>query len=212
MYLTQIKFIDMQNSILDDGKIPELRKAVGVLEAELKGVKGKTEKDEKTRGILKKAVEEALGTLRADEKEFADSLKEWNRTGKFRFKKKVYTDYKNRANRPKDYLQWNRYSAHNDFMEVRDWEAQWGYELVKAVNDPYWPEGLKPNAEGHFRYGDCILMKIPFLNYLMKRVESISRSEIGLKDRLAKFKSDVEKSGGEVPEEIIGEVMDKYGL
>lgn len=208
MYLTQVKFIDMQNSVLDDGKIPELKKTIGVLDGKLKDIRGKTTDAEKQREILKKAIEEARKELKIEEEEFAKNLKEWQRTGRFKFKKKVYVAYRDKVYRPKFYLQWNRDDSH----DIRNWEAQWGYELVVAGKDPFWPEGIKPNKEGHFTFGDAILMKIPFLKYLIKRVEAISLSERGLDDRLEKFKADVEGSGGVVPEEFIGEVMDKYGL
>ena len=211
MLLHDIKFIDLNASVLDDGELGQLKKTYGELKVKLKRakrVKGQpTEDQTKTIAKLEKEVEAASKAVEKAKKEFDKELATWKKTGRYKFKRKVYVDYTGtRAPRPEHYLQWCRYDERNNYREFRSWRAQWGHSEVKE-SDPYLPEGLEPDVSGNYIYGDCILTKVDLRQYLLRRYENIKRSERATKDKIDKFKHDVEAEGGDVPDSVINEIV-----
>jgi len=115
--------------------------------------------------------------------------------GLYAFKKKVYVDYKTKAQRPPYFFTWVRYNPRDDFKDVRDYQVKWGYEYV-TKDDPYWPEGLGPDAEGHYRYGDVVLMRCPLINELRKREQEIAISQRASVSKQKGFEAQMGAEGG----------------
>lgn len=95
----------------------------------------------------------------------------------FRNDGKVYlkgSDYDDTAGRPEHVCLWQRYDKVNDYAEMREWQRTLDAECI-TVDDPYWPEGISPNLEGHYVRGDSIAMKIKTNRWIQKRVEDVNR-------------------------------------
>ena len=117
---------------------------------------------------------------------------------KFEPNGKVYVSWKDAATRPPHYIKWNR----NEPYAVSRWEIKWGYSNV-TIEDPYWPEGLKPNEEGNYVYQtDMILVKCPLENYVEKRKKEIAKSELASAAKRKEFQDLAAKSGGALGKEL----------
>ena len=106
--------------------------------------------------------------------------------GDYHFVDKVYTD-KKMADTVKgfDYgykFKWNR----DDPRSIKDWVIKYGFELV-TPKDPYLPEGVPPDGEGKFVFGDAVLMKIPLRKYAKKQLKAIQKSERALSSKVKDF-------------------------
>jgi hypothetical protein len=120
-------------------------------------------------------------------------------SGKFIFKKKVYIDYHGiKSARPLFRFAW----CTNNPGAVVDWQQKWpGTEFV-SVNDDYWPEGVAPDANGHYvRLPDAILMKIPIHTYLEQRKREIERSERAPKAVMQSLHDEYRASGVDITDE-----------
>ncbi len=163
---------------------------------------------------LEKAEKELKSKTTALEKaklEFSKQLKQWEQQGAYKFKKKVYVDYYGiTAPAPEHYLKWIRYDQTNNYRESRDMAAAMNYAYVKAGEDPYWPEGVGPNPDGYYVYGDLVLMKVPLKDYLVQRFEAIQQSKRGKNEAVARFEAEVEASGSSVPREEIAALKSSY--
>ena len=117
---------------------------------------------------------------------------------KFEPNGKVYVSWKDPATRPPDYIKWNR----NAPYDISRWEIKWGYSFV-TIEDPYWPEGLKPNEEGNYVYQtDMVLVKCPLENYVNKRKKEIEKSEMASGAKRREFQELARKSGGALGEAL----------
>jgi hypothetical protein len=115
---------------------------------------------------------------------------------------KVYISWKDSATRPPHYVKWNR----NTPYDIARWKTLWDYSEV-TIEDPYWPEGMKPNEEGHYVYAtDMILMKCPLENYVEKRKKEILKSEMASRAKLKEFEDTARKLGTTVEKQIEGRV------
>jgi len=132
---------------------------------------------------------------------------DWDRSsrkdGRYVFTKKVYLrfdDYKDSATRPEFVYRWVAYDKSDDFRNMNQWAMEYNAEVVQAT-DPtaeVWPETVVPTAEGHYRYMDLILMRIPLLRWLEKLEADRGRYD---KARLAldkKFRAEAASEGAEV--------------
>jgi len=101
-------------------------------------------------------------------------------SGKFVFTgKKVYVrneDYLKKGIRHKYRLEWVQYDPQGGLTMLKTYQYQLGADFVVAGKDPYWPEGLEPDAEGHYRFMDTVLMKIPLDRWTEKRKREIDRA------------------------------------
>ena len=214
--LRQIKHVDLAHSKLDDGGVADLRRRRGEALIDVKSAQKtpqpkRTEEQKHTLATLKDTLKTAQTQLKQAEEVASREFKNGIKEGRLRFTKKVYVDYRGiKAPRPKHYLKWCRYDSFNNFREFRDWQAARNWSPVIAGRDPYWPDGLAPDNKGYYVFGDLILMKTNMKDYLLQRWEDIQRSQHAPADAIAKFKSDVERSGGDVPEEIIQSIMGEY--
>ena len=117
---------------------------------------------------------------------------------KFEPNGKVYVSWRTEAFRPPHHVKWNR----NEPYAISRWEIKWGYSNV-TTEDPYWPEGLKPNEEGHDVYQtDMILVKCPLENYVEKRKKEIEKSERASSAKRRELQDLAAKSGGALGEKL----------
>jgi len=86
-----------------------------------------------------------------------------------------------------------------------------GYDFVTPEDDVI-PEGIHKNAEGHYQYGDLVLMKCSLTRYLQRKIVSRKRSDSQLKATLNKFKKSqaVTDAGLDkaLLDEIVGDLAD----
>jgi len=131
-----------------------------------------------------------------------DKQKSKPKKGEYVFTEKRYVNDERDEGYPELLFRWNR----NDPKDIADWTYKWKFSLVHQNENLVWPEGLVPDAEGHFVYGDCILMKIRTEDYIAKRKPEIERSEYAAKRYQEKVKAmmvqDARRAGLENPERI----------
>jgi len=135
---------------------------------------------------------------------------DWERSsrkdGRYVFTKKVYLrpdDYKDSATRPDFVYKWVAYDSTDDFRNMRHWQMEYDAEVVQASDESAeaWPELVgKPNAEGHYRYMDMILMRVPLLRWLNKRIEDRERYDKARTALDQKFRAEVAAGGAEIEE------------
>jgi hypothetical protein len=117
---------------------------------------------------------------------------------KFEPNGKIYVSWKDPATRPPDYVKWNR----NTPYDVERWRTLWNYSEV-TIGDPYWPEGVRPNEDGHYVYStDMILMKCPLENYIEKRKKEIMKSELASIAKLKEFENTAKRLGTTVEKQV----------
>jgi hypothetical protein len=150
-----------------------------------------------------------------------DKEKSEPKKGKYIFKKKVKINYFDKGKRPEWWFYLCRYDSRNNYRELSEMRYTLDATPVTLGEDEYWPEGLVPNAEGHYVFGDLILVKYPLITYLKnrQRAQELSMRARGTKTthpKLQQFKADVRKQSladgkgfdaSEVPDEWINSVM-----
>lgn len=132
--------------------------------------------------------------------------------GKYDFKKKVYVeraDYLNAQVRPPYKFKWNRYEPRTNYKEVRDYQIRYGASFV-TVKDPWWPEGVPPDGEDKYVFGDLVLMKIPLRPYLEEKERNRLRAERATASKMREFKAGLERKTGKdaIDEDLIKEYID----
>jgi len=83
--------------------------------------------------------------------------------GRYYFTEKVYvknTDYRDDTIRPDYVFSFVGYDTKDPQSGFYFWQMHYGAEAVTEADD-YWPEGLSPNADGHYKFIDSILIKVP---------------------------------------------------
>ncbi len=129
--------------------------------------------------------------------------------GKYVFKKKVYLSYRDKGRRPVWYYTWCRYSKSNDYADLQEWQARWAYQLVKSSEGEIWPEGLAPDAEGSYRFGDLIAVKCPLLDHLKRAEQEAIQSMRASKSKFAQFAEQNKAQGVALPEGYIETLIDE---
>jgi len=127
--------------------------------------------------------------------------------GFYEFDKKVYVkDLLHSGQIPDYHFSWCRYDADTKYRDVREWQVKFKFSFVKYPEDPYWPEGVPPNGEGVYEFGDVVLMKCALRDFLIKRAEEIEQSESAAKAKLAKFQGDALRAGVGISREMLSEL------
>lgn len=125
--------------------------------------------------------------------------------GRYMFTKKVYLrfdDYKDSSTRPNYVYRWVAYDDKDDFRNFNHWKMEFDAEPVFATDETteVWPETLVPNAEGHYRYMDMILMRVPLLRWLEKLETDSKRFDRAREGLDKKFRAEAAAEGAEVTE------------
>lgn len=203
MFLSQVKIIDMKNSVLDDGGLEELRRKYVSLQLKLKQAK------KEDRPKVQLVVDKAQEKYESAKKEFGEKKRVWLQNGRYKFKTKLEVDYKNKARRPYYFTKWVRYVEGNNFREAQDRLSQ-GWDFVLAGKDPFWPEMTPMGADGYYHFGgDMVLMKIPLYEYLLKRKEDIMRSDNAPKQVIANFQEKMRKQGTDIGDQMLHDILGK---
>jgi len=139
-----------------------------------------------------------------------DKAKSEPKKGTYVFSDKKYVDSKHpdASMRPQWKFLWNRYSPVDNYRDVRDWEIKWGFSFL-TTDDPYWPEGVPPDAEGKYVFGDLVMMKCPILNWIRKRKREIEASERAPEASKRAFMQEAKNHGIDVTEEVLEEMRKK---
>ena len=133
--------------------------------------------------------------------------------GEYRFEQKVYVqkqDYLYEATRHPHVFKWCRYEPKDGFSHMRTWNVKYQAEPV-TPNDPYYPEGLKPNAEGQYVFGDVVLMKIPLEAHMARKKRDTEKANRAAKNRAKEFEDEAKKDGAEITDEL-REKLSKIGV
>ena len=76
------------------------------------------------------------------------------------------------------------------------WRFEYGAEPIVAGVDPYWPEPLKPDAEGHYVYKDTIFVKVDTFTWLNKIDKDRKRFDKAADQIGRTFQAQAETAGG----------------
>jgi hypothetical protein len=115
--------------------------------------------------------------------------------GEYVFSSKRYVTYKGDGPRPNWFFTWERYEPTNGYREVSAAKAN-RFTFVNVDADKYWPEGVAPDAEGKYVFGDAVLMKCPLVDELERRFKNQELSKNGGKQGMESFSNTVRHDGG----------------
>jgi len=94
-----------------------------------------------------------------------------------------------------DYVMWwVRYDAPN-YREYQTARVTLPATAVSIDTDPFWPEGFEPDVNGHFVFGDLILMKRKYVDYLRDEVARLKRSKGSAKAAMDEFNESTKREG-----------------
>ena len=100
----------------------------------------------------------------------------------------------------------------NDPVRINSVMIRKGYDFV-TQEDEVVPEGMNVNAEGHYQYGDLVLMKCALIRYLERRRASRIKSSQAVRTTLNKFKREQSKEGAllekSLLDDIVGDLADR---
>lgn len=114
--------------------------------------------------------------------------------GLYFFKEKVeITDksYKDASLCPPDVLKWGTMTP--DGRQIRKWRLVFHYDFVVHKEDPYYAEGAELDSEGHWIFGDAILMKCPLDIHMQRKLGDMKKAEDNLKAKGRQFRTAVAK-------------------
>lgn len=120
--------------------------------------------------------------------------------GRYYWNKKVYlnfADYRDSQTRPKYKYRWVAFDKDNDFSSFNHWSMAYQATTVdyKDPETEVYPEPLVPTVEGHYRYMDMILMKIPLgveVDRILDNRKQYDKAREGLQK---KFNADAASEG-----------------
>lgn len=114
--------------------------------------------------------------------------------GLYFFKEKVVISdksYRDAGTCPPDVLKWGTMTE--DGRQIRKWRLTYHFDFVVHKEDPYYPEGAELDAEGHWIYGDAVLMKCPLELYMQRKQKDMKRAEDAKKAKGRQFRSAIAK-------------------
>lgn len=120
------------------------------------------------------------------------------KTGQYLFTgEKVYvknSDYKDDTIRPEYVFFFLGYDEQDPQSGFEYWRMKYGAEAVTEA-DEYWPETMKPNANGHYKFIDSILAKVPTETWVNKVIEDRAKYDKGAKNIQQSFQDQAKASG-----------------
>ena len=137
-----------------------------------------------------------------------DKSKSSPKDGKYTWVKKVYLnskDYRDTNTRPEYKYRWVAFDEKDDFVNYNHWRMAYNATPVdyKDANNEIYPEPLVPNAEGHYRFMDMILMKIPIAVEVQRLIDNRKQYDKAREGLDKKFKAEVAKEGAVLGEEVL---------
>ena len=115
--------------------------------------------------------------------------------GKYVWTKKVYLqtkDYRDDMTRPKFKYRWVAYDKNDDFASFQHWRMNYGATPVDYKDEAteVYQEPLVPDAEGHYRFMDMILMKLPVENEVGRVIDNRKQFDKAAEGLQKKFSSE----------------------
>jgi hypothetical protein len=120
--------------------------------------------------------------------------------GKYHWTNKVYLsskDYRDNQTRPNFKYRWVAFDKDNDFAQFNHWAMSYQATTVdyKDAETEVYPEPLVPTVEGHYRFMDMILMKIPISVEVDRIVDNRNQYDKAREGIQKKFNSDAASEG-----------------
>jgi len=192
------RVVDLRRSVLDNSELEDAEKHLKTLKATLKRTKDESKKEDLGTQI-KKAEEDIKKISELYERERY-------RDGIFKFKDKVYVSYKEPGARPPYWFSWCRYDNRDNYRHLSEWRYQFGYMPV-SKDDPYWPENVPLNQNGHYQIGDLCLVKCNLIDHLKRRWEEIELSKNAAQAKIDEFEAAVGAQGDQIEQNLIQELI-----
>jgi len=190
--------IDLERSVLDESELEEAKKKVTSLKSAIKRTK------DEAKLIVQK---DDLGKANEEVKRVEDLYeKERYTEGYWNFKEKAYVSYTDPGARPPYWFSWCRYDNRDNYRHLSEWRYQFGYVPVTR-DDPYWPENVPLNQNGHYQIGDLCLVKCKLIDHLKRRFEEIQLSKTAATDKIEEFESAVAAQGDKIEQNLIQELI-----
>lgn len=219
MNLRGIKIIDLEHSVLDNSNVERLEQEIGDFRKKLETLRN-TKIDRREKDADKKEADRderminfgvAIDELTKELIREKDEILSEQRRGVYRFKKKVYVNYRDAGRRPpwKFIPCW--YSDSDNYGMYRDWQIQFGSTALVFGKDRYVPEGIPVNSEGHYVYKDVIWMKEDLQKYLRRMVVAIKKSETSSKAEFDSLDAQFAEEGAGLSTEYMEELMSDGG-
>jgi hypothetical protein len=117
------------------------------------------------------------------------------------------------VNKMKDYLHgetrhpwvftWCTHDPGRRFGTLHKWRVDYQATFVD-INDPYWPEGMIPDAEGKYIFrDDMVLVKIPLEVHLEKNKRERDIANRTRASKMREFEADAKAAGADIPKEML---------
>ncbi len=100
--------------------------------------------------------------------------------------------YKRAETCPDFVYKWGRHTE--DGRSLNKWIFQYGWDFVIHGEDKIYPQGAQLDAEGHWTFGDGVLMKMPLEKYMKRKARELRAIDEDQKARKKQFNDDVAAS------------------
>ena len=100
--------------------------------------------------------------------------------------------YKHADTCPDFVYKWGRHTE--DGRSLNKWINQYGWDFVNHGEDKIYPQGAQLDADGHWQFGDGVLMKIPLEVYMKRKAREQKAIEDAQKAVRGQFRADVAAS------------------
>lgn len=137
-------------------------------------------------------INEILKRIIDVKKSVIDAEKSNPARGQFKFKKCVYYTTKGKHLRECPYY-FAFCRMDKEGLEPSMWTYD-GWEFV-TKDDDFIPDGVAPNAEGHYQVADVVLMRKPMGLWLKARLDRCKQEDQALKARDRQFREQAKKEG-----------------
>jgi hypothetical protein len=117
--------------------------------------------------------------------------------GQYFFTEKVYvknTDYKDDTIRPDYVFFFVGYDLQDPQSGYDYWRMHYGAEPVTEEDD-YWPEPLRPDEEGYYKFVDSLLVKVPVEIWLDKVLADRKKYDKSAEDIQKSFQDNAKAQG-----------------
>lgn len=140
-----------------------------------------------------------------------DAKESCPKKGHYVFSDKKYVNYTDRARRPDYFLTWERWDPRNGYREYNDSRVKYGASHVLSTEKEFWPEGVPPDGENKYVFGDAVLIKYPLIVELKRRAFARDMANRGAKAKMDQFKSQMKQDGADIPDSLIDEMVGDVG-
>ena len=127
--------------------------------------------------------------------------------GNYIFDEKVYVNYGDKGRRPDVFLTWERWDPSNGYREFNHARVKYGASHVLSSEKEFYPDGVAPDSEGKYVFGDAVLIKYPLIVELKRRAQAREIANRGAKARLDQFKGQMKRESSDIPDSLIDEML-----